>query len=65
MNHADFFGFSIGGGISRQDMTFDLVYQFRSGLDVEGNANDVRHEVPEARAAVTQHLPLLSLIYYL
>ena len=64
-NPTDFFGGSVGGGLSWQDMSVDLAYQFRRGLDVEGNAYDVQHEVPEARAAVTQHLFLLSLIYYL
>jgi long-subunit fatty acid transport protein len=56
----DFWGVSIGTGISMGDLIFDCAYQFRYGDDVEGDAIDA----PSTSADVSQHLLLFSFIYH-
>jgi long-subunit fatty acid transport protein len=59
-NPDDFWGVSIGTGISMGDIIFDCAYQFRYGDDVEGDAIDA----PSTSADVSQHLLLFSFIYH-
>jgi long-subunit fatty acid transport protein len=60
-NPEDFWGFSLGTGISIGDLIFDCAYQFRYGNDVQG---DVFIDLPSTRADVTQHLLMASVIYH-
>lgn len=59
-NPEDFWGFSLGSGISIGDLIFDCAYQFRYGDDVKGDTFDL----PSTSADVTQHLFLVSFIYH-
>ncbi len=56
----DFWGFSVGAGISLGPAVIDCAYRFRRGEDVEGEVLDI----PSAEADVTQHLFMLSVIYH-
>lgn len=56
----DFYGFTLGTGISIGDLIVDFAYQFRYGDDVEGEVLDI----PSTKADVTQNLLLLSAIYH-
>jgi len=60
-NPEDFWGFSLGTGISLGDFIFDCAYQFRTGDDVEG---DIFLDLPSTSADVTQHLFMVSCIYH-
>jgi long-subunit fatty acid transport protein len=60
-NPEDFWGFSLGTGISIGDFIFDCAYQFRTGDDVEG---DIFLDLPSTNADVTQHLFMVSCIYH-
>jgi long-subunit fatty acid transport protein len=59
-NPDDFWGFSVGTGISLGDMIFDCAYQFRYGDDAGGDV----FNLPSTSADVTQHLFLASIIYH-
>ncbi len=59
-NPEDFWGFSIGTGITIKNAVFDFAYQFRFGNNVEGEVLDL----PTADADVTQHLFMASVILY-
>lgn len=55
----DFFGFSLGGGYTCPQFSFDLAYQLRWGPDVDsGNL------IATSSADVIQHTVLASIIYY-
>ncbi len=56
----DFWGFSVGTGISIGNVILDFAYQFRTGDDVEGGGLGI----PETHADVTQHLFMISTIYH-
>jgi long-subunit fatty acid transport protein len=60
-NPEDFWGFSLGTGVSLGDLIFDCAYQFRYGNDVEG---DIFLDLPSTSADVTQHLFMVSCIYH-
>ena len=55
----DFYGLSIGSGISLPRFSIDLAYQFRWGSEV-----DTANLIATSEADVYQHQVLLSLIYY-
>jgi len=59
-NPDDFWGFTLGTGISIGDLIFDCAYQFRYGNNVGGNVFDI----PSTSADVTQHLLMWSFIYH-
>ena len=59
-NPEDFWGVSMGTGISIGDLIFDCAYQFRYGKDAEGEIFDV----PSTKADVMQHLIMVSFIYH-
>jgi long-subunit fatty acid transport protein len=59
-NPEDFWGFSVGTGLSMGDLIIDVAYQFRRGEDVEGDVIGV----PGTKADVTQNLFLVSAIYH-
>jgi len=59
-NPEDFWGFSLGTGISIGDLIFDCAYQFRYGNDVEGDV----FNIPSTSADVMQHLLMVSFIYH-
>ena len=61
-NPDDFWGFSLGSGISIGDLIFDCAYQFRYGNDVDVK-NDA-FDLPSTKADITQHLFLVSFIYH-
>ena len=56
----DFWGVTLGTGISIGDLIFDCAYQFRYGNDVQGDY----FNVPTTKADVMQHLLLASFIYH-
>lgn len=56
----DFWGFSVGTGISIGNIVLDFAYQFRFGDEVEGEVLDI----PSTHADVTQHLLMASVIYH-
>ena len=60
-NPEDFWGFSLGSGVSIGDLIFDCAYQFRMGRGVEG---DVLLDISGTDADVEQHLFLVSCIYH-
>ena len=60
-NPEDFWGVSLGTGVSMGDLIFDCAYQFRYGEDVEG---DVFLDLPSTGADVMQHLIMVSFIYH-
>ena len=58
-SNRNYYGFSLGGGISRTRFSFDVAYQFRWGDKVAaGNL------INDAGADVRQHTILASFIYY-
>jgi hypothetical protein len=57
-NPEDFWGFSLGTGISIGDLIFDCAYQFRTGDNVEGDVME------GTTADVEQHLFMASFIYH-
>jgi long-subunit fatty acid transport protein len=57
----DFWGFSLGSGISIKNVIFDCAYQYRHGKNV-GKQNLTGF--PDAKADVTQHYFLASVIYH-
>jgi len=59
-NPEDFWGFSLGTGVSMGDLIFDCAYQFRYGDDAEGDV----FEISSTSADVTQHLVMVSFIYH-
>ena len=59
-NPDDFWGGSIGTGISIGDLIFDCAYQFRYGNNVGGGVRGIS----STRVDVTQHLLLISFIYH-
>ena len=59
-NPEDFWGVTLGTGISIGDLIFDCAYQFRYGHDVGGDIFDL----PSTSADVTQHLLMASFIYH-
>jgi long-subunit fatty acid transport protein len=59
-NPEDFWGVTLGTGISIGDLIFDCAYQFRYGDDVEGDI----FNLPSTSADVTQHLFMVSFIYH-
>ena len=59
-NPDDFWGGSVGTGISIGDLIFDCAYQFRYGDDVGGGVRGISSTSVE----VTQHLLLISFIYH-
>ena len=60
-NPQDFWGVSLGTGVSIGDMIFDCAYQFRYGKDASG---DVFLDLPGTSADVEQHLFMVSMIYH-
>jgi long-subunit fatty acid transport protein len=61
-NHPeDFWGFSLGTGISIKNILFDIAYQYRTGNNVGKQALT---GMPSTEADVTQHLVIASLIYH-
>ena len=56
-NPDDYWGFSLGSGISIGDLIFDCAYQFRYGSNVKGDVFDIS----STKADVTQHLFMTSL----
>jgi long-subunit fatty acid transport protein len=60
-NHAnDFWGCSVGTGVSLGNLILDIAYQFRYGRNVNGTALDM----PQRDADVSQHSFLASAIYH-
>ncbi len=59
-NPDDFWGFTLGTGISIGDLVFDCAYQFRYGNNLGGDVFDI----PSTSADVTQHLLMWSFIYH-
>ncbi len=59
-NPEDFWGVTLGTGISIGDLIFDCAYQFRYGHDVGGDI----FELPSTSADVTQHLLMASFTYH-
>jgi long-subunit fatty acid transport protein len=57
----DFWGFSLGTGVSIKDVILDCAYQYRHGNNA-GKQNLTGF--PDAKADVTQHLFLASVIYH-
>jgi len=60
-NPEDFWGFSLGTGVSIGDFIFDCAYQYRTGSDVEG---DILLDVKATDADVEQHLFMVSCIVH-
>ncbi len=56
----DYWGFTLGTGISFGPVIVDIAYQFRRGEDVEGDVIGV----PHTKADVTQHQFMASMIYH-
>jgi hypothetical protein len=56
----DFWGATIGSGVSLGPLIFDCAYQFRYGKDAR---NEV-FSVPSTSADVIQHLTVISFIYH-
>ena len=56
----DFWGATIGSGVSLGPLIFDCAYQFRFGKDVAGDV----FNIPSTTADVTQHLVVISFIYH-
>jgi len=56
----DFYGFSLGTGISKQKFSVDASYQFRFGRRVTGDVPSI----PGSSADVNQHTVMMSVIYY-
>jgi long-subunit fatty acid transport protein len=60
-NHQnDFWGCSLGTGVSLGKLILDIAYQFRYGRNVNGDVLDI----PQTEADVSQHLLLASAIYH-
>jgi len=58
----DYFGFTVGTGITFKWVTLDLAYVFKFGNDIKpSNITDIRN-LDTARADVTQHTILLSTV---
>jgi hypothetical protein len=57
----DFFGFTLGTGITMKNMAIDWAYQFRYGGNVRGDS----FGSVGIKEDVTQHSVLMSIIYYL
>jgi long-subunit fatty acid transport protein len=57
----DFWGFSLGTGISIKNVILDCAYQYRHGKDV---AKQSLAGFPGAKEDITQHLFLTSVIYH-
>lgn len=57
----DFYGFSLGTGVSRGIFVLDTSYQFRMGNDATGDLQTV----DDSRVDIKQHIAMLSLIIYL
>ncbi|MFZ1983191.1 MAG: outer membrane protein transport protein [Desulfatitalea sp.] len=55
----DFYGLSLGAGLSRNRFSLDVAYQLRWGHDIDSN-----QLIATSNADVTQHSVLASLIYY-
>jgi long-subunit fatty acid transport protein len=55
----DFYGFSIGTGISYKRYNFDIAYQLRWGKSV-----DAYNQIPTSQADIMQHLILCSFILH-
>ncbi len=56
----DFFGFSVGSGLSIGPLVLDAAYQFRFGNNIKG----VLLSFPESTANIRQHEVLVSAIYH-
>ena len=56
----DFWGFSLGTGLSIGDLIFDIAYQFRIGKGVNGDVLDI----PKTDANIYQHMFYASAIYH-
>jgi long-subunit fatty acid transport protein len=56
----DFWGFSLGTGVSIGDLILDIAYQFRIGRGVNGEVLDI----PKTNANVYQHTFYASAIYH-
>jgi len=57
----DFYGLSLGTGLSFGNIAFDTSYQFRMGNDATGDLQDIEG----SRVDIKQHVWMLSLIIYL
>ncbi|MBI5664009.1 MAG: outer membrane protein transport protein [Nitrospirae bacterium] len=57
----DFYGFSLGTGVSYGNIALDTSYQFRMGNDATGDLQ----EIEESEVDIKQHVWMLSLIVYL
>ena len=57
----DFYGFSLGTGISYGNIVLDTSYQFRTGNDATGDLPAVE----DSRVNIRQHVWMASMIYYL
>ena len=60
-NPNDFYGFSLGSGLSFQKISFDAAYQYRFARDVK----TIEFLGQSDKDRITQHFIYLSLIYYL
>jgi long-subunit fatty acid transport protein len=58
----DFYGFSLGTGISYGNIALDTSYQFRTGNDATG---DLLPEIDGSRVDIKQHIWMVSMIIYL
>ena len=56
----DFWGFSLGTGLSIGDLILDIAYQFRIGKGVNGDVLDI----PKTDANIYQHMFYASAIYH-
>ena len=56
----DYYGFSIGSGISLPRFSFDVAYQFRFASNVNGNLGTIQEKSVDIR----QHTVFASLIWY-
>lgn len=57
----DFYGFSLGTGISYGNIALDTSYQFRMGNDATGDLQDIS----DSRVNIRQHVWMVSMIMYL
>ena len=58
----DFFGFSVGTGVSVGNLSFDLAYQFRSGQALTHATAGYMVTFPDEAFDVCQHYALMSMI---
>jgi long-subunit fatty acid transport protein len=59
----DYYGFTLGSGIGHKRFIFDIAYQLRWGHNVD-TSNVINTTSADAKADVSQHLILASVIYH-